>query len=484
MRKMQSVKSRLPLSGRWGVAVGSLTVAISLLVGSTALAAAPDLVVELRQTLDNPGPLFTKTTVSFTVDVHNEGDAAAAHVFVQTTLPASWSFAAPVDPDCFIGPAMAQFGFVSRGERALCKTDQILAGASKSFVLVARTPNVLTTRPIRGTILQSSSFTLMAAVDPDNVVQESNETNNSAALDTEVETKANLVSEWTAGPITPAVGSDHQYSARVRNTGDRDAPNVGVRIGFPRPSIIFDQVDGVGNLQCSPPTVDPASGDGLLSCSTGIIPAGGEATVNFTVHLNPQLSDGSFLQMTIRADPANVIPERNEFDKFAALGLTVRASADLQLSASLRTTFDWGPGVTSNIYNGYDLALLELHVKNAGPGRSSATALNLVWAQAFGNSDSVCPVGTHVDNDLIDCDDGVRDPTECFTSAPVPSLGPGESAEIQCFAIKAMFSLSPFVDFGSVTLDPLHVVRDPDRNNNKMSIPNHNADVVAGEPPH
>jgi hypothetical protein len=329
---------------------------------------------------------------------------------------------------------------------------------------------------------------LTAAVDPDNLVQESNETNNSAALDTEVETRASLVSERTAGLITPPVGPDLHYFARIRNTGDRDAPNVAVQIGFPLPSMIFDHVDGVGNLQCFPPTVDPTSGDGRFTCSTRIIPAGGEATVNFTVHLNPQLSDGTFLQMMITADPANVIPERNAFDRFAALGLTVRTPADLQpdlqLSASVRTIFDWSPLPTLDVHNGFDLVLLEVHVLNPGPGRSPPTTLSLIWAQPFDDFDSVCPIGTHVDETATGCEDGVRDPPKCFTSAPVPTLMPGETAEIQCFATKPMFSLSPFADFGSVTLDPLHVVRDPDRNNNKLSIPNHNADVVAGEPPH
>ena len=60
----------------------------------------------------------------------------------------------------------------------------------------------------------------------------------------------------------------------------------------------------------------------------------------------------------------------------------------------------------------------------------------------------------------------------CFRTAVVPTLQAGETTTIHCRAIKPWeLSLSHLVEFGSVTLDPNNVVRDPNRNNNHMLIP-------------
>jgi uncharacterized repeat protein (TIGR01451 family) len=470
---VRSWNSVLTLVVRGRLALASLVVAAVVPAASSALAGAPDLIVQLLTSTGIPTPVFTGETTTYIVDVRNIGDAAATHVSVLTTLPLSWSFVpSSSTPDCFFAPADVNHLVGGRGERALCSAGQVPAGASKRFNLVAKAPSILLPPPFRREI-QSRTFITSSVVDPDEIIEESNENNNAATIETEVQTAADLVAEWTSGAINAETGMTLHYQARVRNKGDRAAESVTAVIDLPG-SIIFDHFDG-GDLHCVAPVVDPASGNYRATCVVSGIAAGGEATTKFTFHLSSVYS--SFLNLTITADPRSTVPDRDRSNNAAALLVTIQVPTDIQIAGTL-TTVDHGIGplpllpLPVDAYVGMTVVTLKLHVRNAGPAVSPPTIVRVDWAQQFSDQDSVCPIGTIFDR-AVGCEVATRDPPVCFRTAPVPLLIPDQVIEIDCVAIINNDPFRFLGEWGTAVLDPNNAVLDPDRYNNHMILPNH-----------
>jgi uncharacterized repeat protein (TIGR01451 family) len=452
--------------------VSAAAFALGLPVGMPAQAAA-DLTVQLSRI--GARPVFTGTKIKFAVDIFNHGNTDADNVSVVTKLPPAWSFVQAGQSGCTIGITpvsipIPHFGTGDGAEQALCAVGSVPARESRKLIFLVKVPTVLT-EWLTHRAVESLTFTSTAVADPDNVVQESNEQNNVSTLETTVQTAAELVPEWS-GLITAAIGLDLLYHARVRNSGDREATNVSVRVDIPGLMQIVHVGDG--NMQCPPPTIDPQSGNPRLDCIAAVIGPGSEATIIIKVRLNPLMHDGSSVQLMITADPAHSVPERDETNNYAPLLVTVLAPADLQLSGTTRVTDDlpslpfFPPSADS--FTGQTIADLTLTIHNAGPAASAATTVNVAWAAVFSGQDSLCPAGTFLNGDV--CAFGQPSNPLCFGTAVVPTLQAGETTTIHCRAIKPwQLSLSHLVEFGSVTLDPNNVVRDPNRNNNHMLIP-------------
>jgi uncharacterized repeat protein (TIGR01451 family) len=443
----------------------SAALALGLPVDMSALAAA-DLTVQLSRV--GAGPVFTGSKIKFVVDIFNRGASDADNVSVDTKLPSAWSFVQAGQPGCTIvtTPVLPHLGPGDVAEHALCAVGIVPAHESKKLIFLVKVPTVLTEWPSRR-VVESRSFTSTAVAE----VKASSERSNVATIETTVQTGADLVPEWT-GPITAQIGQDIPYHARVRNAGDREATNVSVRVDIPGLMQIVHVGDG--NLQCPPPAADPQSGNPRLDCIAPVIGPGSEATIIVTARLNPLLPDGSFVQLMITADPGNSVPERDETNNYAPLLVTVLAPADLQLSGTTQV-FDNLPNLpffppSANPFVGETVVDLTLSIHNAGPAVSPATAVNVNWVAVFSDQDSVCPAGTILSGDS--CVLSQQPNPMCFRTAVVPTLQAGETTTIHCRAIKPWeLSLSHLVEFGSVTLDPNNVVRDPNRNNNHMLIP-------------
>jgi uncharacterized repeat protein (TIGR01451 family) len=452
--------------------VSAAALAVGLPVDTSAQAAA-DLRVQLSRV--GTRPVFTGTKIKFTVDIFNHGNSDADNVSVVTKLPPAWSFVQAGQSGCTIGITpisipIPHFGTGDGAEQASCAVGIVPARESKKLIFLVKVPTVLT-EWLTHRAVESLTFTSTAVADPDNVVQESNEQNNVSTLETTVQTGAELVPEW-GGLITAAIGLDLLYHARVRNAGDREATNVSVRVDIPGLMQIVHVGDG--NMQCPPPTIDPQSGNPRLDCIAPVIGPGSEATIIITVRLNPLMRDGSSVQLMITADPSNSVPERDETNNYAPLLVTVQAPADLQLSGTTQVIDDL-PSLpffppSADPFTGQTVVDLTLTIHNAGPAASAATAVNVDWAAVFSDQDSLCPAGTVLNGDS--CALSQRPSPLCFRTAVVPTLRAGETTTIHCRAIKPwQLSLSHLVEFGSVTLDPNNVVRDPNRNNNHMLIP-------------
>jgi hypothetical protein len=299
-------------------------------------------------------------------------------------------------------------------------------------------------------------------VDPDDLVNESNENNNTATIETTVQTVADLVSHWVAGPTIAQSDASVILHGRVRNIGDRDAADVTVVFDVPV-SIDIDNFDG-GNFQCSGPgsRLGQQNFAAALACFTGRIPAGGESTITLTVH-HKHMGRGE-AQLMITADPRNTVLERDKSNNTAPLTLTLVPAADLQISGAFEV-------LTPNWQNFEDqtVVVLKVKVQNAGPGPSPSTTLTVDWARPFSDLQSVCNgVGGFFDLHPGGCIFAASPPSQpCFRTAALPGLEPGQSIEISCYATMRS---SRELEFGRATLDPDHVVPDPNRSNNSLVI--------------
>jgi uncharacterized repeat protein (TIGR01451 family) len=238
--------------------VSAAAFALGLPVGMPAQAAA-DLTVQLSRI--GARPVFTGTKIKFAVDIFNHGNTDADNVSVVTKLPPAWSFVQAGQSGCTIGITpvsipIPHFGTGDGAEQALCAVGSVPARESRKLIFLVKVPTVLT-EWLTHRAVESLTFTSTAVADPDNVVQESNEQNNVSTLETTVQTAAELVPEWS-GLITAAIGLDLLYHARVRNSGDREATNVSVRVDIPGLMQIVHVGDG--NMQCPPPTIDRSPG--------------------------------------------------------------------------------------------------------------------------------------------------------------------------------------------------------------------------------
>jgi hypothetical protein len=297
--------------------------------------------------------------------------------------------------------------------------------------------------------------------------------------ETEVLTAADLMADWTSDAPPAQFGIPLHYQARVLNRGDREAHDVTAAIDLPAVMRV-DQFDG-GDLHCTTPVVIPTSGNSRATCTVSAIAAGGEATTKFTAHLSPAIKTISSLNLVVTADPFSAVMDRDRSNNSAAILVTVlHPPADLQISGTLTATDHWsGPFGQLYAYDGMTVVNLTVHVHNAGPAVSAPTSLQLDWAPGFMDQDSPCPASTIV-NSAGECIEATRDPPVCFNFAPVPSLPPGRTVDIDCVAIVKFdpFGLSHLVLWRTATLDPNNAVLDPNRQNNQMTLPNHAGSVA------
>jgi uncharacterized repeat protein (TIGR01451 family) len=436
------------------------------LLGASSALAAPDLTVLLslnfgfNVTGGTSEPIVAGATNTYVAIVRNGGDTAAANVFVLTTLPPSWSFVTFGGPDCFFQAADRSPGAFSllRGERALCAAHQVAAGATKTFSFTVRAPATLSG--------QKANFIFRAVVDPDNLVPESNENNNTAVL--ELQTAAELVADWQNSPTAIVGGDNANYRPRVRNIGDRDAENVIFLIRIPAAmNYRFDN----GDTPCFLVPIQPGGAD-TLRCQAPRIPAGGEATLIFQVRVEATQPEGLTTQLMLAVDPQNLVPERNKSNNAVPLEVTISAPADLLLAVSSLQVVDSDFTLRDADHHSstrrITTATLALTVRNNGPGRSPATRVNVNWDLDFeprASMDALCPLGAISVNDR--CIPGVR-PAECFGIANVPVLMPGESTPIHCAAVRLRRDDQPL--FGHAELDRDALVLDPNRDNNVVDL--------------
>ena len=164
-------------------------------------------------------------------------------------------------------------------------------------------------------VIDGNGHYFHVVVDPDNLVKESNENNNSAAR--ALLPEATYDFEVLAADLTVSSNPVDQYqemriSAKISNRGTMNAYNVPVRFYIDDPSAPQD----IATL-----TVD--------------IPAGGSISKEITWKAN---MPGANMPLTVRVDPANAFAETNKANNRAGVPLTVNniALVDPNLAISYR----------------------------------------------------------------------------------------------------------------------------------------------------
>lgn len=213
-------------------------------------------------------------------------------------------------------------------------------------------------------------------VDPDDTIQESNETNNVASdtVTVNVPDTADLrlvKTNSTSG--SGLVGTPFTWNLTISNTGTADAEfTVGQTIlTDDLPSDIsygtvvaggFSGITNSANISCNI-SVDP----GALTCSA----SGGSVTItqggNFTVGFSVTPSKTGTFTNTATVDPGGLIFESNESNNTGSNAVTVEAYSDLEVTKTDGVTSINGTGTATTTYT--------IRVTNNGPSTVAGAVL-------------------------------------------------------------------------------------------------------------
>jgi hypothetical protein len=379
-----------------------------------------------------PGPIATGANAAFVVRVANGVRAPVSEeVLVRVTLPPD--FAPPS-----ASPATGSgFSCGVQGAVVSCARAGFGSREEKEFRISTAAP-----RGVRG---GGQQFQIQAVVDPDNDVPERNNGNNSDNLPVTVEPRADLtVSLVTAADLTTQVAPNLVYVVTVRNGGDGEATNLLTRATLPK-DVAFT---GVEENQLGACLQNSAASGGELNvnCTLPSLPAGQSRHVRIKGRITGSIPDGSKVTFAANVDPTNTVRERNDTDNTAFMITTVRAPADLRLTASVTTSRPGVPTATGSLEcRRGDTINLGLTARNEGLFRSSPTSVVVSWPANIGP-----PPGGG-----------------CFDRCTVPALDRGQSHDVRARgSVNADRRDTAAAD---VVVDPDQALFDPVLANNRVT---------------
>ena len=144
---------------------------------------------------------------------------------------------------------------------------------------------------------EPATYTLKVIMDPENLVDELNETNNEISISVSVKTKPlpDLTVEFVDLPEKFVAGTEYEVKALVKNVGEADAGSFNVELKANEASIEKVPVEGLA--------------------------AGSSTTVTFK--WKPEEAGDYTLKATV--DPENLIEEKDETNNAATVAVTVSA---------------------------------------------------------------------------------------------------------------------------------------------------------------
>lgn len=341
----------------------------------------------------------THTNVAFVVTASNVRAGSANNVLVSVSLPPAFtSLSATPQP-------ASGFTCTFAGNIGSCTTPTLAGNTQKTFRISATAPST-----ISGT---SQSFFMTAQVDPANTVSEGEEGNNSDNFTVSVVTHADLDVNLVGAPgvFTTQVAPNLVYVVTVKNTGDREAPNLLVRSTLPK-DVAFTKVEENQLGTCLQNSSD-SSGALQVNCALSSLPAGASRHVRIIGKILGSIPDGTQVTFAANVDPNKTVPERNEYDNTAFMITTVRAISDLQVTGTAVESESNAPFTLPVNLGAKHVKIfkLQLSVKNNGPSRSSPTRVKTEW-----------PSGIIASNQPAEA--------SCFDSCPISALNPGQSIEV------------------------------------------------------
>jgi uncharacterized repeat protein (TIGR01451 family) len=268
----------------------------------------------------SPAVVAPGGTITYTQGVTNGGAFDAVNAVFSETIPANTTFQSivPAAGWTCTTPAVGGTGNIS------CTNPVFAAGTNGSFTVVV---NVGAATP-SGTQI----------VDVDNIISgtsDPNLANNSAtALTTvSVASSADLVLTNVASAPTVNAGSNVTMVATVFNQGPATAISAGIIGGTPNNTTFVSLVPPAG-WSCT--SLPPPGGTGNIICSIGSLAAGGSATFNIVLNVNPGTASG-----TVISDPAtvaSVTPDPNPTNNDATATTVVASAGQADLAVTTAAT--------------------------------------------------------------------------------------------------------------------------------------------------
>lgn len=304
--------------------------------------------------------------ITYTLTVKNVGEYPALHVAVRDVLPADVTFVSAVDETAT--PLSAAFTCAQAGGVVDC-TGGTLDGSLNTM----SSPDVPDTRIIKIKVkapvhnVPNKGLINQAFVDPDNLVAEGDETNNSDSAAITVASVINLRIAKT-GPTESNQSQVSQYTITAYNdkpaSGDgQDAFGVQVTDPLPIGLIPLSVFTGSGtNFSCSV-SENPIN---LVQC-TGDLPA--DSNVVITVDVFMTAEGSRKLDNEACIDPNDTIEESNEHDN-CSTATTLTGGETPKLSPDLLVTKSVSPGgpVTAGTELTYTVTISNVGTaKAAGP---------------------------------------------------------------------------------------------------------------------
>lgn len=265
-------------------------------------------------------------TLVYHLTVANTGSDPATHVVVKDYLPAGTTFrVAKVDA---VGTTAGSGGFVCVQDSGVvtCSSGTLLAAGQAVIDLVLFAPSQPSSPGSQVTI------TNQAVVDPDNVIPEGNETNDTATSDSTVALGGagsywDLTSSLSSSDTTGTPDNNITYKVTVKNLGTDDLFNAVVGDTLPAGTTFVSAVDSApgtgGAFSCS--------ADGLkITCSGGTLKGtlngGASREIDIVAkapHANGKVTD----QAT--ADPAGAVTEADETNNASSVETDIESLIDL-----------------------------------------------------------------------------------------------------------------------------------------------------------
>ncbi len=349
--------------------------------------------VELKKSSD-PNPAIPGQSITWTLEVTNNGPSMATNVIVADTLPAGTSFVS------------ASVGCSEDTGEIVCANDVLAAGDSLTFEILADIdPGQVD--PVVNTATAASDT-------PD-----SDPTNNVATSSTEVAPGADL--SLTKSVLTKPVvaGQSALFELTVDNSGSSDATDVVVADQLPA-SLSFVWADDTCSLTLAPGDAE------VVECSIATLAAGDSKTFQLEVAVDPTVLEGQVITNT--ASVTSATPDPDETTNEASVDVPVTQEAGLNVTKTV---------LTDDPVIGQEIQWL-VEISNDGP--SQATNIALI--------DEVNDAFTDVTVDGSDCSTDAN--TVRCERAALPS---GSTWSTTISAVAATDSVGDHVNVAQITSD-------------------------------
>ncbi len=281
----------------------------------------------LTKTQTSPaGNVAPSGILEWNLEATNSGSDAAFGVVVRDVLPAGTTFRSAADTS---GAGTGVFTCSELGGTIDC-VGGTLDGTSN------QTPGG-PSRTIKVSVFaqaQTGTYTNHAFIDPADAIAEANETNNEALASYTVALGGGggfidltLDKSDSPDPVEPL--SAVTYDIKVRNEGTADAFNVKVKDFLPDNGTYMsarDAAPGAGAFACS-------QGGGVVTCTGGYLPPGGERHVTLKVAAPNQ--HGVTMVNNAAVDPDNEIAEASEINNTDSEETTVTSKVDLSAAIDI-----------------------------------------------------------------------------------------------------------------------------------------------------